>query len=358
MNRNSFIKIIQKNDMLPISEIKPILQKLKLPRTGNKKDLNDRLKRYYKIEQKDLIQKSKKTRNVATLRSKKVIKNNNVSNKIRDNPHIKDKREKECNQSVKNMTKKRNSINNIIISSFCKKGKRDYMEDRICIKKNDEHVFTGIFDGHGGYLCAEYLKNTLYRNILKEKNKNKNFNKAFEDAYIKTDKCFLKRNGNSGSTANCLYIDKKHNKFFVINTGDSRAFLCTKDNKNISLSVDHKPSNKIEKLRILNNPGGFVSKDDRVNGILAMSRAFGDKKLKNWVIVKPDIVDGIFSNIKFFVLASDGLYDVMSNYDISRFINSQLSKNIHKDNIVKNLVNHAIYDKNSYDNVSCIILYV
>jgi len=336
MNRNSIVNIFKTKDMLTISEIKPILKELKLSRSGNKKELNDRLKNYYKLNTGNQDNRISRSRSMPS-----VLSNQGNRKKSMYQPKFRIQR---------------NNFNNVIITSYCKKGKRDYMEDRICIRKNSDHIFAGIFDGHGGSLCADYLKSVLYRNIIKEKRNNRNFNKVFENAYIKTDYSFLKKNGNSGSTANCLFIDKKNNKFFVINTGDSRAFLCTKDNRIIPLSIDHKPSNRKEKQRILSNPGGFIN-DDRVNGILAMSRAFGDKKLKKWVIVNPDIVDGSFSNIKFIVLASDGLYDVMSNNEISKFINLQLVNNIRKDLIAVNLVNHAINDKHSYDNVSCIIIY-
>lgn len=49
----------------------------------------------------------------------------------------------------------------------------------------------------------------------------------------------------------------------------------------------------------------------RVNGQLAVSRAFGDKSLKSHLRSDPDIQDtDISSNIDILILASDGLWKV------------------------------------------------
>jgi len=48
----------------------------------------------------------------------------------------------------------------------------------------------------------------------------------------------------------------------------------SKNDYPVELSYDHKPNNKIEKDRII-NAGGHVE-GNRVNGILALSRAMGD----------------------------------------------------------------------------------
>jgi len=213
-----------------------------------------------------------------------------------------------------------------------------------------------IFDGHGGVDCAQYLKKTLYKNIKNLRNKGRTFdNNFFKNIFSKTDDNFLRKNKLSGSTANCLWMDHKTNRFWVINTGDSRTILCTQYNKIIQLSIDHKPNDMYEKYRILSR-GGFVE-DDRVNGILAMSRSFGDKRLKRWLTVIPDIVSGSFTNVKFIVLASDGLYDVMTNAEIVKFIDKQLHKKIPYKKISKNLVKYSIIKKFSYDNVSAIIIF-
>ena len=65
------------------------------------------------------------------------------------------------------------------------------------------------------------------------------------------------------------------------NSGDSRAVLAKKSGDKyiaINLSEDHKPDLPGEKLRI-EKAGGFVE-ENRVKGVLALSRALGDLEYK------------------------------------------------------------------------------
>ena len=57
------------------------------------------------------------------------------------------------------------------------------------------------------------------------------------------------------------------------NAGDSRTVLC-EGGQAVDLSRDHKPVDIDEIVRV-NKAGGFVE-DNRINGTLAVSRAFGD----------------------------------------------------------------------------------
>jgi protein phosphatase 1G len=68
----------------------------------------------------------------------------------------------------------------------------------------------------------------------------------------------------------------------VANAGDSRAVLARREGDKIvakELSFDHKPDNPEEKARI-EKAEGFVE-DNRVNGILNLSRSIGDLEYKN-----------------------------------------------------------------------------
>ena len=72
------------------------------------------------------------------------------------------------------------------------------------------------------------------------------------------------------------------NEIIVANSGDSRAVLAKKVNKKlvgIEMSNDHKPENKEEKERI-EKAEGYVE-DNRVNGILNLSRSIGDLEYKS-----------------------------------------------------------------------------
>lgn len=123
----------------------------------------------------------------------------------------------------------------------------------------------------------------------------------------------------SGSTATVVLMTPSH--FICANTGDSRAVL-QRRGKSLPLSFDHKPSDTPERRRVL-AAGGTV-KGKRVDGDLAVSRAFGDftykqdKELsveKQKVIVVPELI--VYPRDKegdeFIIIACDGIWDVVSS---------------------------------------------
>ena len=72
------------------------------------------------------------------------------------------------------------------------------------------------------------------------------------------------------------------NEIIVANAGDSRAVLAkkTSDRYNaLELSIDHKPELPEERQRI-EKAGGFVE-DNRVKGVLNLSRSLGDLEYKS-----------------------------------------------------------------------------
>ena len=80
----------------------------------------------------------------------------------------------------------------------------------------------------------------------------------------------------TGTTACVVLITPK--QIYCSNAGDSRGVLC-RDGKAIELSYDHKPQNPGETARI--NAATHSVEDDRVDGNLALSRAFGDFQYKD-----------------------------------------------------------------------------
>lgn len=148
-----------------------------------------------------------------------------------------------------------------------------------------------------------------------------------------------------GSTGVSVFLryKQKDNSFEVIcaNVGDSRAvsYDCGEVR---ALSLDHKPSLPEETARI-EKAGHFVSAD-RVDGQLALSRSFGDKKYKvssnndptlEAVIAKPDFQNSRItltppsnakSPYKFLLLGCDGVWDVMRNNEACEFVAKYLDK--------------------------------
>jgi serine/threonine protein phosphatase PrpC len=139
--------------------------------------------------------------------------------------------------------------------------------------------------------------------------------------------------GEDGSTA-VVAVLRSDGLLAVANVGDSRAVLM-RGGRAHTLSVDHKPNVREERLRIERAGGAVVwSGVWRVGaagavggaasgggggggggGLLAVSRAFGDRPLKlgAGVVATPDVkVVRLGPEDRVLVLASDGLFDVMN----------------------------------------------
>lgn len=93
---------------------------------------------------------------------------------------------------------------------------------------------------------------------------------------------------------------------YTANVGDARIVLC-RNGKALRLSYDHKGSDENEGKRI-SNAGGLIL-NNRVNGVLAVTRALGDAYMKDLVtghpyttetVIQPDIDE-------FLILACDGV---------------------------------------------------
>lgn len=152
------------------------------------------------------------------------------------------------------------------------------------------------------------------------------------------------------------------------NCGDSRAVLCQRGLP-LPLTIDHKADREDELARIESIGGRVVNWGGaRVQGILAMSRAVGDRYLRPWVIANPEVTFHRRSeDDDCLILASDGLWDVVSNEeacDVAYRILRKFRRNsgliadgtqIPAQAIADYLLNLA-YRKNSSDNISVIVV--
>ncbi len=119
------------------------------------------------------------------------------------------------------------------------------------------------------------------------------------------------------------------NTLWTANAGDSRAVLCRGNGDVHALSEDHKPTDAVEMARI-EEAGGFVNVNGRINGNLNLSRSLGDMKYKQvksllpseqMITAEPDFtITEIQPTDKFFVLACDGVWDVLSNQEMCDFV--------------------------------------
>ncbi|KAF3565103.1 hypothetical protein DY000_02019306 [Brassica cretica] len=114
----------------------------------------------------------------------------------------------------------------------------------------------------------------------------------------------------------------------------------------IAVSRDHKPDQSDERERI-ENAGTWI-----VGGVLAVSRAFDDRLLKQYVVADPEIrEEKIDDSLEFLILARDGLWDVFSNEEAVAMVKEVEDP----EDSAKKLVAEAI-KRVSKDNITCVIV--
>ncbi|KAK9152642.1 hypothetical protein Sjap_000122 [Stephania japonica] len=255
---------------------------------------------------------------------------------------------------------------------FTQQGRKGINQDAMVVWEDfdsEDAIFCGVFDGHGphGHLVARKVRDTLPLKLLsflhssesgRDGSNTKCFNskktqdeeetsespedqlgslwrEAFLKSYKAMDKelrshptldCFC-----SGSTA--VTIVKQGLNLFMGNIGDSRAILGSKDSSNmmvaVQLTVDLKPDLPREAERIKRCKGRVFALQDEpeVQRVwlpfddapgLAMARAFGDFCLKEYgVISVPEFSHRVLTEgDQFIVIASDGVWDVLSNEEV------------------------------------------
>lgn len=209
-------------------------------------------------------------------------------------------------------------------SVYCKRGKRgSVMEDRysalVDVNGQSKQALFGVFDGHGGAKAAEFAEKNLDKNIMagmcSGKFEHECMRSAIRNGYLATDTEFLKENLGGGVCCVTALIQKGH--LVVSNAGDCRAVLSRRGVAE-ALTSDHHPSREDERDRI-EALGGYVDCYNgvwRIQGSLAVSRGIGDKHFKTWVTAEPETkVFKINPECEFLILASDGLWDKVSNQD-------------------------------------------
>ncbi|CAN6456825.1 unnamed protein product [Victoria cruziana] len=239
------------------------------------------------------------------------------------------------------------------------KGKRKHpMEDYVVAEfrrvRGAKLGLFAIFDGHSGREVPNYLKENLFDNILKEPNFWERTEEAIKQAYVITDEEILDNTdelGRGGSTAvTAILINDE--KLVVANVGDSRAVICS-DGVAKQLSVDHDPD---KEQRTIEEKGGFVTHIPgdvpRVDGQLAMARSFGDRRIKAHLSSKPHVtVEMIDSDTEFIILASDGLWMVMTSEEAVDAIKDVEDAQ----EAAEQLVEEAL-SRNSTDDISTVVI--
>ena len=308
---------------------------------------------------------------------------------------------------------------------------RNYNDDRVKIMINMNRPqnymskspwplisYFGIFDGHNGDQCAEFLRQNLLQYIYTNPDFPKNIEKSIKEAFIQADEDFLRNKNinynysiNFDTSGSCglilLIVDTK---IYIANVGDSRCVVSCHNGKiQRDVTRDHKPEFPYEKKRIYNNGGNIYRNETvfndnyqsennkillgpyRVNpGKLSVSRTIGDARAKltnlggvpNVISPEPDIYvfDFYKDDIDYFILGCDGIFDRLKSSEVFKCANIIIDKSreLLEKNIEYNNYFNTYYDKiinmhttcgnivdmilrlsmlrKSYDNVTCIMV--
>lgn len=261
------------------------------------------------------------------------------------------------------------------------------MEDTYVVENGGR--FVAVFDGHGGAEVSTILRDRLYDLYCEELAKkhweqqnefgverkqipSKSSHIAalqrgleqVEEAVLKLDELVYQ-----GSTAVCvvLHVAKDGRRTLLsANIGDSRAIL-SRGKKAVDLTRDHKPSDEreMDRIRAMGeevewDPYGQVY---RVRD-LSLSRAVGDRFAKPVVTSEAEIMtfpvrEGVD---EFVVLASDGLWDVMTSQEVVDFVHEVMTtdtdaKTDKRKSMARIVANEAL-ERGSADNVCVLVLWL
>lgn len=278
------------------------------------------------------------------------------------------------------------------------KGGRLSMEDAYFVA--DGGRFAAVFDGHGGGGVSQYLRDRLYEKFIRFNRATEgdyrdegalaenpkypsiaSFVSAFRSSFEEVDKevCMNNELQYQGSTAVAVAVheDKDGTRTLVsANVGDSRAIL-SRRGRAVDLTRDHKPNDEREKARILamgeRIEWDHYCKVHRVRN-LSLSRAIGDRFAKPAVSGEAEIkrFPVVEEGDEFILLASDGLWDVMSSSEVVSFVHNRLdspaktvgkpvgpksAKLVRRKSMSRFVANEAI-KRGSGDNVCVVIVWL
>ena len=189
----------------------------------------------------------------------------------------------------------------------------------------------GVFDGHGGRLCAldaaavlpRHLRKRL-RRLLKAQVRQRrptDLTEVLRDVYRSVDDR-LEGNGYAyeGCTATTVVVWSVAGKRYLqsANVGDSTAVLIGVSGPPLVLSVDHKPTLEAERAR-LRALGIHVNESTTRIGGLAVSRALGDH------LCKVPLIRLLSHLLSFYLLRLFSLFSLFSFLSLSLSLSPSFS---------------------------------
>lgn len=257
-------------------------------------------------------------------------------------------------------------------------GWRNSMEDAHLVHMQDAWGFFGVFDGHGGAACSAWIASHLKEHL--EAHGEPEDDAAMKALALRLDADWLDTKKDSGSTGTFVIVrpadESGKFRLRVGNIGDSRVLLGRADGTIVEgpgtdsgLTTDHKPNLASEQERIVRCGGRVELKMGvpRVNGDLAVSRAFGDRNHKmtggpaqedHPVSAEPEFTTIECDATDFIMLVCDGISEGnFPNAEVVGLAAAKLRANGNSDPAEAcTAVCRQAIDSGSKDNLSCMIV--
>jgi len=280
----------------------------------------------------------------------------------------------------------------LVAGTHEEQGRRRQMEDRHLIlpslravnssvpEDRDFAVF-GVFDGHGGNKTADFVRQALPAELAtqvvkfaEEPMADKIIRKVFFEAFARVDSRIATELVGVVDGCCAVVMLSLGDKIWIANLGDSAAILARGTDepdefKAIPLSSQHTCYVMKEKERIL-RMGGAVD-NGRINGILEVSRAFGDIHLKKFgVTAVPDLMKVTIdpSKDRFIVLGCDGFFTSQPAPETVDTVHEHLTREeeraiseeseVNVPEVCKELCRYMLAEQKIQDNLTVMILLV
>jgi len=219
-----------------------------------------------------------------------------------------------------------------------------------------------VFDGFAGRECAQDATKVVPE-VLAEQlaqrggaEKQTDLTDLLPKVFAEADER-LKKHEDLGCTATVAFVWENENGTRYLqaaNIGDSNIYLC-RGGKAIMLSKEHKASSQEEHDRILATGVSIAQGATRINGV-AVARAFGAHfiKSKKLGIISEPYVSPVYElgkDDQFAIIASDGVWDVISGQDACDLIKGDSDAAT----MASHLVRHAVSNRKCMDNVTAVV---
>ncbi|GLC60565.1 hypothetical protein PLESTB_001627400 [Pleodorina starrii] len=204
-----------------------------------------------------------------------------------------------------------------------------------------------VYDGHGGKQVSHWLATSYcmlnrameaVQQLVSSGGSPNDVAAVLEDVFVTCGNAAIATRMTAGSCVAMALLVQAAGVPWVLsaNVGDSRTIMVSWDEHDAGgrpeatqLSVDHKlgPAKISEETRRVQAAGGTVIQlfgTWRIDGSLAVARAIGDSEFSRYVSSRPTVhCRQLMRRDRWLIIASDGLWDVMTNEEVAMFCRAQ-----------------------------------